>query len=89
MIKYKETNVYEESVLRIRYILDNFKKVYVSFSGGKDSGVMLNLVIDELRKNYPNRKVGIMILDNEANYNISLEFMHRMMENNKIGRAHV
>lgn len=83
MIKYKQTNVYDESVSRIRYILDNFKKVYVSFSGGKDSGVMLNLMIDELRKNYPNRKVGIMILDNEANYTLSLEFMHRMMKNNR------
>lgn len=82
MIKYKETNVYDESVSRIRYILDNFKKVYVSFSGGKDSGVMLNLMIDELRKNYKGRKVGIMILDNEANYTASLEFMHRMIRNN-------
>jgi predicted phosphoadenosine phosphosulfate sulfurtransferase len=83
MIKYKETNVYDESVNRIKYILDNFKKVYVSFSGGKDSGVMLNLVIDQLRKNYPGRKVGIMILDNEANYTLSLEFMHRMMRSNR------
>jgi len=83
MIKYLETNVYDEPVGRIRYILDNFKKVYVSFSGGKDSGVMLNLVIDELRKNYPGRKVGIMILDNEANYSLSLEFMHRIMQANR------
>ena len=83
MIKYKETNVYEESSLRIRYILDNFKKVYVSFSGGKDSGVMLNLMIDELRNNYPGRKVGIMILDNEANYTLSLEFMNRIMQKNR------
>lgn len=83
MIKYLDNNVYDESVLRIRYILDNFKKVYVSFSGGKDSGVMLNLVIDELRKNYPGRKVGLMILDNEANYTLSLDFMHRMMQNNR------
>lgn len=83
MIKYLEQNVYDASVERIRYILDNFKKVYVSFSGGKDSGVMLNLVIDELRKNYPNRKIGLMILDNEANYTLSLEFMHRMMDANR------
>lgn len=82
MIKQLDTNVYEESVKRIRYILDNFKKVYVSFSGGKDSGVMLNLVIDELRKNYPGKKVGVMILDNEANYTESLNFMHRMIRNN-------
>jgi len=82
MIKYNKTNVYDESVSRIRYILDTFKRVYVSFSGGKDSGVMLNLVVDELRKNYPGRKIGIMILDNEANYTLSLEFMHRMIRQN-------
>jgi predicted phosphoadenosine phosphosulfate sulfurtransferase len=82
MITYLNTNVHEESVNRIRYILDNFKKVYVSFSGGKDSGVMINLVIDELRKNYLGRKVGVMILDNEANYTLSLEFMHRIIQAN-------
>ena len=83
MIKKIGVNVYDASVVRIRYILDNFKRVYVSFSGGKDSGVMLNLVIDELRKNYQGRKIGLMILDNEANYTISLEFMHRMMQKNR------
>jgi predicted phosphoadenosine phosphosulfate sulfurtransferase len=82
MIKYLETNVYDESVSRIRYILDNFKRVYVSFSGGKDSGVMLNLMVQELRKNYPGRKIGLMTLDNEANYGLSLEFMHQMMKEN-------
>jgi predicted phosphoadenosine phosphosulfate sulfurtransferase len=83
MIKYLTNDVYTESKIRIKYILDNFKKVYVSFSGGKDSGVMLNLIIDILRQDYPGRKIGIMILDNEANYTLSLEFMHRMMQNNR------
>jgi predicted phosphoadenosine phosphosulfate sulfurtransferase len=83
MIKKLEINVLEASKQRITYILQNFKKVYVSFSGGKDSGVMLNLMIDEIRQNYPDRKIGIMILDNEANYNLSLDFMHRMMQNNR------
>jgi predicted phosphoadenosine phosphosulfate sulfurtransferase len=82
MRKYLETTVYEESKKRIRYILDNFKKVYVSFSGGKDSGVMLNLMIDELRENYVGRKVGVMILDNEANYTDSLNFMHLILQKN-------
>lgn len=76
-------NVYEASNQRIDYIFKNFKKVYVSFSGGKDSGVMLNLVIDYVRKNCPDRKVGIMVLDNEANYTLSLEFMHRILEANR------
>ncbi len=83
MIKYLDLDVLEASKQRIKYILNSFEKVYVSFSGGKDSGIMLNLVIDELRQNYPGRKVGIMILDNEANYTLSLEFMHKMMDNNR------
>lgn len=82
MVKYLETDVYTESVNRVDYILKNFNKVYVSFSGGKDSGVMLNLVLTRLRLNYPNRKIGLMILDNEANYTLSLEFMHRIVEAN-------
>jgi predicted phosphoadenosine phosphosulfate sulfurtransferase len=82
MIKILENNVYDESVNRIQYILEKFERVYVSFSGGKDSGVMLNLMIDELRKNYPNRKIGLMILDNEANYTESLSFMHRIIQKN-------
>jgi predicted phosphoadenosine phosphosulfate sulfurtransferase len=82
MIKHLETNVYDEAINRLNYILENFTKVYVSFSGGKDSGVMLNLIIKVLRENYPNRKIGVMILDNEANYTLSLEFMHRIIKSN-------
>jgi predicted phosphoadenosine phosphosulfate sulfurtransferase len=82
MIKQLDKNVYDASVDRIKYILDNFNRVYLSFSGGKDSGVMLNLTIDTLRKYYPGRKIGIMVLDNEANYTLSLEFMHRILKSN-------
>ncbi len=82
MRKYIGKNVYDASVERIDYIFKNFKRVYVSFSGGKDSGVMLNLVIDYVRKNNYAGKVGIMVLDNEANYTLSLEFMHRIIKAN-------
>ena len=82
MMKPIGMNVYDASVDRIQYILNSFNRVYVSFSGGKDSGVMLNMVIDELRKNYPGRKVGVMVMDNEANYTLSLDFMHRIIRAN-------
>lgn len=75
-------NVHEASIERIEYIFNNFNKIYISFSGGKDSGVMINLMIDYMRKNNITKKVGVMILDNEANYNLSLEFMHRIIEAN-------
>jgi predicted phosphoadenosine phosphosulfate sulfurtransferase len=82
MRTYIGKNVYEASNERIKFIFDNFKRVYVSFSGGKDSGVMLNLVIDYVRKNNIKGKVGVMILDNEANYTLSLEFMHSILKKN-------
>jgi len=75
-------NVYEASNERIDFIFKNFERIYLSFSGGKDSGVMLNLVMDYMRKNNITQKIGIMILDNEANYEYSLSFMHSILEKN-------
>jgi len=79
---YKDINVYDAANERIKFIFDNFERVYLSFSGGKDSGVMLNLVIDYMKKNNITQKLGIQILDNEANYSYSLEFMHRIIKEN-------
>lgn len=78
----KNKNVYEAGIERIDFIFKNFPKIYVSFSGGKDSGVMLNLVIDYMRKNNITKKVSVMILDNEANYDYSLQFMHEIIRAN-------
>jgi len=82
MRKYIGINTYDASIDRIEYIFNNFKKIYISFSGGKDSGVMLNLVLDYMRKNNISKKIGLMILDNEANYEYSVEYMHRMVRAN-------
>jgi len=82
MKKYKDQNVYDAARERIDFIFKNFERVYLSFSGGKDSGVMLNLAIDYIRENKIEKKLGIMILDNEANYEYSLEFMHRIISSN-------
>lgn len=81
--KYSETiNVYDAAKERIEFIFKNFPRIYVSFSGGKDSGVMLNMIIDYMRKNGIKKKVGVMILDNEANYDYSISFMHAILEEN-------
>lgn len=80
---YKDTNVYDASIERLDFIFANFDKIYVSFSGGKDSGVLLNLVLDYVKKNNIKKKIGVQILDNEANYEFSLEFMHRILSENR------
>lgn len=75
-------NVYDAANERIEFIFKNFKRIYLSFSGGKDSGVMLNLTLDYMRRNGIKEKIGVMILDNEANYTYSLTFMHSILEKN-------
>lgn len=80
---YKEQNVYDAANKRIKFIFDNFERVYLSFSGGKDSGVMLNLALDYVKKNNIKKKIGIQILDNEANYEYSLQFMREILDANR------
>lgn len=76
-------NVYEAAQERFAFIFENFPRIYLSFSGGKDSGVMLNLAIDYMRKYGITKKIGLMILDNEANYEQSLTFMRSILEKNR------
>ncbi len=68
--KYQEINVLQASQERINFIFDNFEKIYLSFSAGKDSTLMLHLVMDEAVKR--NRKIGIMLVDLEAQYKLTM-----------------
>jgi len=77
-----DLNVYDAAMERIGWLFENFPRIYVSFSGGKDSGVVLNLFLDYMRKHGITKKIGVMILDNEANYEISLQFMHSILGKN-------
>jgi len=79
---YKDIDVYEASQERLDFVFNNFDRVYLSFSGGKDSGILLNLVLDYMKKHGVKKKIGIQILDNEANYEYSLEFMRRILDDN-------
>ena len=63
MKKIINMNVYEASKERIAYTFDNFEKIIVSFSAGKDSTCMLHMVCDEARRR--NRKVAVMLIDLE------------------------
>lgn len=78
----RSKNVYDAANERLKFIFENFERIYLSFSGGKDSGVMLNMTIDYMRKHGITQKIGVMILDNEANYEHSLTFMHSILEKN-------
>jgi predicted phosphoadenosine phosphosulfate sulfurtransferase len=64
-------NVKDAATARIKWVFDNFSKIYVSFSGGKDSSVMLHLVMDEAIRR--NQKVGLLFVDLEAQYKLTIE----------------
>ena len=55
----------------------------MSFSGGKDSGVLLNLAIDYLRKNHPYRKLGVFHIDYEAQYQMTTDYVDEELDKNK------
>ncbi len=75
MKKYLDKNVYQASNERIKFVFDNFGKIYVSFSGGKDSSVLLNLVVDYIRKKRIKKKVGVLFIDLEGQYSITIDFI--------------
>jgi len=75
--KYQEDNVLEASRKRIKVIFDNFNKIYLSFSGGKDSSVMMHLVLEEAIKR--NRTIGILIIDLEAQYKDTMDHVKEMV----------
>lgn len=56
---------------RIAWVFDNIPCIYVSFSGGKDSTVMLHLVAQEARKR--NKKIGLLFVDLEGQYELTIE----------------
>ena len=76
--KYQNQNVLDAARERVAYAFDNFERIYVSFSGGKDSSVMMHLVLAEAIKR--GRKVGVMILDLEAQYGHTIKHLHDMVE---------
>jgi predicted phosphoadenosine phosphosulfate sulfurtransferase len=71
-------NVLEAARDRISWTFDNFERVYVSFSGGKDSTVMLHLIAEEAIKR--KTKFGILFVDLEGQYKFTIEHIQKCVE---------
>lgn len=76
--QYITQNVLQAAQERICKVFDSFEKYYISFSGGKDSTVMMHLVMQEAVKR--NVKVGVLIIDLEAQYSNTIEHLRNMIE---------
>jgi predicted phosphoadenosine phosphosulfate sulfurtransferase len=76
---FVEDNVYEMAVKRVARAFDLFDTVIVSFSGGKDSTVCLNLALEEARRR--NRlPLKVMHFDEEAIPYETEEYVRRVYE---------
>ena len=64
--------------VRISKAFDMFERLYISFSGGKDSSVMMHLVLDEAKKR--GVKVGVLIIDLEAQYADTIKHIEDMVK---------
>lgn len=76
-----ENNVFECAIDRINFTLDNFERVYLSFSAGKDSTVMLHLAIQEVKKR--GLKIGILIVDLEGQYKLTIDHIFACIDQYK------
>lgn len=73
------TDVLTAAIERIKWTFDNFERVYLSFSAGKDSTVMLHLVAEEARKR--GVKFGLLLVDLEGQYKFTIEHaLHQYAE---------
>lgn len=76
--KYNDKSVLVAAQERVAWAFDHFPKVYVSFSGGKDSTVMLHLVMDEAIRR--GRTVGVFIVDLEAQYQATVDHVQSCVD---------
>ena len=71
-------NVHDAAIDRVRWTFENFESVYLSFSAGKDSTVMLHLVAEEARR--VGKRFGILIVDLEGQYKFTIDHAKRCFE---------
>ena len=77
--RYLGTDVLTAARERISWTFDNFDRIYVSFSAGKDSTVMVHLVEDEARKR--GRRFGLLLVDLEGQYKLTISHADKTFTN--------
>lgn len=69
--RYLDCDVLEAAQSRIGWTFDTYERVYLSYSAGKDSTVMLHLAAREARRR--GRTLGVLLVDLEGQYNCTIE----------------
>ncbi|MCT6851228.1 MAG: phosphoadenosine phosphosulfate reductase family protein, partial [Staphylococcus epidermidis] len=77
---YLDIDVYTMAMKRIEYIFEHFKTITIAFSGGKDSGVMLNLAVDYCNTHdVADHNIYVSFLDYEVQYTETIKYVERTL----------
>lgn len=77
---YLNKDVYTAFCERMDFIFQDFDNIFVSFSGGKDSGTLLQLVFRYIEERNITKRIGIFHQDFEAQYQKTTEYVERIFE---------
>ncbi len=77
---YLNEDVYTAFCKRMEFIFEEFDNIFVSFSGGKDSGTLLQLVFRYIEEHNITKPIGIFHQDFEAQYKKTTEFVERIFK---------
>lgn len=73
--RYLSINVLEAFKQRLDFIFKGFEYPYISFSGGKDSGLLVYMVAEYMKTNNIKKKVGLFHQDFEAQYQHTTDYV--------------
>jgi len=81
--KYLEKNVYEMAKDRIKYVINIFDQIWVSFSGGKDSLTVLKLLEEVYHELGITEKINVIFRDEELIQDDVIKFVDSMYRSGK------
>lgn len=76
-------NVFDEALVRMNFIFDEFENIFVNVSGGKDSTVVLNLALKvaEERGRLP---LNVLFVDQEAEWDSVITHVREVMNDPRV-----
>lgn len=81
--QFVEESVYDAALARFRTLFERYDKVVVSFSGGKDSTVCLNLALEEARR-VGKLPLDVYFWDEEAIHPETVEYVERVRQRDDV-----
>ncbi len=81
--RYSDVNVFDAARERLRRTFAEFPKVYCSFSGGKDSGVMLSMALD-VAEEMGRLPLDVLTVDLEGQYQHTVDYVRRVMDDPRV-----